>query len=420
VAVLFVDVDRFKVINDSLGHGAGDRLLATLAERMRHALRPTDVLARFGGDEFVLVCEDFSGERDVAALADRLLDVLGQRTDIDGRGVVVDVSIGVAVTSSAAARAEDLVRDADAAMYRAKGRGGGSWELFDEELRAHAVARLDVEDALRRALDGGQLRVFYQPVVTLDERPVSAEALVRWQHPVRGLISPADFIPLAEETGLIVPLGRFVLEEACRQLARWRRADPALEGLAMAVNLSARQLADPGLCEWVRAVLERNALDPSSLCLEITESVLVDDAGTAAESLLALNELGVRLAVDDFGTGYSSLLSLRRFPVQELKLDRSFVSGLGRNDRDTAIVGSVIQLAHALGLLAVAEGVETEEQLASLRSLGCDRAQGYLWSPPVPADEAGGFLSARRAQNHDERPGQRTRAVPVTASGTDA
>jgi EAL domain-containing protein (putative c-di-GMP-specific phosphodiesterase class I) len=281
-------------------------------------------------------------------------------------------------------------------MYRAKGRGGGLWELFDEELRAHAVARLDLEDALRRALEEGELRVFYQPVTTLDERPVSAEALVRWQHPAHGLISPADFIPIAEETGLIVPLGQFVLEEACRQLAEWRRSDPALAELTIAVNLSTRQLADPGLPERVCEVLTANGLDPSVLCLEITESVLMDDVGTPANSLLALHELGVQLAVDDFGTGYSSLLSLRRFPVQVLKLDRSFVSGLGRNERDTAIVGSVIQLAHALGLVAVAEGVETEAQLEALVSLGCDRAQGYLWSPPVPPDAARDLLAVHR------------------------
>jgi diguanylate cyclase (GGDEF)-like protein/PAS domain S-box-containing protein len=396
VAVLFIDLDRFKVINDSLGHAAGDRLLVALADRMRQVLRPTDTLARFGGDEFALVCEDLGGERDAAALADRLLEVLRQKVYLDGRGVVVDVSIGIALTSSAEGPAEDLLRDADAAMYRAKGRGGGLWELFDEELRAHAVARLDLEDALRRALEEGELRVFYQPVTTLDERPVSAEALVRWQHPAHGLISPADFIPIAEETGLIVPLGQFVLEEACRQLAEWRRSDPALAELTIAVNLSARQLADPGLPERVCEVLTANGLDPSVLCLEITESVLMDDVGTPANSLLALHELGVQLAVDDFGTGYSSLLSLRRFPVQVLKLDRSFVSGLGRNERDTAIVGSVIQLAHALGLVAVAEGVETEAQLEALVSLGCDRAQGYLWSPPVPPDAARDLLAVHR------------------------
>jgi diguanylate cyclase (GGDEF)-like protein/PAS domain S-box-containing protein len=396
VAVLFIDLDRFKVINDSLGHGAGDRLLVTLAERLKTALRPTDVMARFGGDEFAVVCPGLRDEHAAAALAGRLLDVLRDKVYVEGRGVIVDVSIGIAVTSSALTAAEDLIRDADAAMYRAKRRGGGAWELFDEEVRADAVARLDLEEALRRALEERELRVYYQPVLTLDEQPVSAEALVRWLHPERGVVPPSEFIPLAEETGLIVPLGRFVLEEACGQLAAWRRTEPGLAGLGVTVNLSGRQLADPGLPAWIGEVLERNDLDASALCLEITESILVDDAGTAAESLLALRELGVRLAVDDFGTGYSSLLSLRRFPVQVLKLDRSFVSGLGRNERDTAIVGSVIDLAHGLGLIAVAEGVETCAQLEALRSFGCDQAQGYLWSPPVPAAEAGALLRRDR------------------------
>ena len=394
VAVLFIDLDRFKVINDSLGHAAGDRLLAILGDRMRGVLRPADTLARFGGDEFVLVCEDLDGGRDAGALADRLLAVLGAKAVLDGREMVVDASIGIALASSPGVGAEELVRDADAAMYRAKRRSGGAWELFDEGLRAHAVARLELERELRDALHRGELRVFYQPVVDLDERPVAAEALVRWQHPVRGIVPPVEFIPLSEQTGLIVPLGKYVLEEACRQLAEWHR-DPATAHLQIKVNLSARQLADPGLPRWVEELLARHGLTPSSLCLEITESVLLDESGTPAEALQALHAHGVQLAVDDFGTGHSSLLSLRRFPVQVLKLDRSFVSGLGRNDSDTAIVGSVIGLAHSLGLTAVAEGVETREQLEKLRSFGCDLAQGFLWSRPVPAEEAADLLRAR-------------------------
>jgi EAL domain-containing protein (putative c-di-GMP-specific phosphodiesterase class I) len=291
-------------------------------------------------------------------------------------------------------------------MYRAKQRAGAAWELFDDALRAHAVARLDLEGELRHALDEGELRVFYQPVVTLDERAVSAEALVRWQHPTRGLVFPADFIPIAEETGLIVPLGRYVLEEACRQLAVWRRTQPTLAGLTIAVNLSARQLADRDLHRWIADLLTEHGLEPSALCLEITESVLLDESGNATDALRALHDLGVQLALDDFGTGYSSLLSLRRHPVQVLKLDRSFVSGLGHNDSDTAIVGSVIQLAHSLGLRAVAEGVETEEQRDALRSLGCECAQGYLWSPPLPADQAGPLLRSLPVRPDGEAPGK--------------
>jgi diguanylate cyclase (GGDEF)-like protein/PAS domain S-box-containing protein len=395
LVVMFVDVDRFKVVNDSLGHGAGDRLLAAIADRMRRALRPDDTLARFGGDEFVVICEDLSSGHDTTLVAERLLDAMREKFVIEGRDLVVDVSIGIALASSGHEDAEGLIRDADAAMYRAKKRTGARWALFDDQLRASAIARLELERELRAAIDRKDLRVFYQPVVTLEEGTVAVEALVRWQHPTRGMVSPAEFIPTAEETGLIAPLGEFVLEEACAQLATWR-SDPAMAELSVTVNLSGRQLTDPDLPARVAALLARHRLAPGALCLEITESVLMEETGTAAESLQALHELGVNLAVDDFGTGYSSLLSLRRFPVGVLKLDRFFVAGLGRNESDTAIVGSVIQLAHSLGLLAVAEGVETEDQLIALRALGCDRAQGYLWSRPLPPAEVEQLLREPR------------------------
>ena len=396
IAVLFIDVDRFKWLNDSLGHAAGDRLLIEVATRLRGAVRPGDTVARFGGDEFVVLCEDLDDELHVTALAQRLGKVMAAPFLLDGHQIAPTLSIGVAFASASGDETADaLLRDADAAMYRAKEGGRDRYEIFDAGMRARAQKRVETESALRRAIDRGELVVHYQPEVDLTTNQViGVEALVRWEHPERGLLAPAEFIPLAEETGLIVPLGVIVLEEACRQVAAWHRRSLAPLALSLSVNLSARQLLAPGLSEVVRGVLAESGLDPRSLCLEITESVLLADADSSVKALEALKTTGVTIGVDDFGTGYSSLTYLKRFPVDVLKIDRSFIEGLVHNSQDRAIVSTVVDLAHAFGLTSIGEGVETAEQLAQLRGLGCDQAQGYFWSEPLPPDQLARWMDA--------------------------
>lgn len=381
-AILFLDLDNFKQVNDSLGHIVGDQLLCAVATRIRGAVRPQDTVGRFGGDEFVVVLDELGSPADAVSAAERILEALRGPTPLEGTEVVPGASIGVALTPAVDATA--LLRDADVAMYRAKERGGGRYELFDSSLRARAMARLELEADMRRALERDEFRVHYQPVVALDGRICGLEALLRWEHPTRGLVSPGEFIPLAESTGLIVALGAKVLDEACADLARWRDRE-GHGALTVAVNLSGRQLVEPDLAAQVAAILTAHDLEPGALCLEITESVLMDDTAAATTALTAIHDLGVRLAVDDFGTGYSSLLYLRRFPVDALKLDRFFVAGIDCNDQDAAIVRAVIDLAHSLELSAIAEGVETPGQLDALRAMGCDLAQGFYWSPAVPA-----------------------------------
>ena len=382
LAVAFVDLDDFKVINDSLGHGSGDRLLVAVAERMRRVLRPTDLLARFGGDEFTALLEGVTDSQHAMRVADRLGSALRAPFVIDGHQRYVTASVGVAL-SGQGEDAEELLRDADAAMYRAKELGKARCELFDQSMRTRAVERLELEAGLRAALDNGELRLQYQPAVELqDGRIVGVEALLRWEHPELGMLPPDRFIALAEQTGLIVPIGAWVLAEACRQLDEW-----GLPDLWMAVNVSPRQLASDQLVDAVTTALGDAGLEPSRLWLEITESAVIGDPEAAVGKLHRLKNLGVKLAVDDFGIGYSSLANLRELlPVDALKIDRSFVAGVGANADDRAIVEAVIGLAQSLGLDAVAEGVETVDQATMLTALDCSHAQGFHFAHPLAPD----------------------------------
>jgi Amt family ammonium transporter len=396
-AVVFADIDRFKVINDSLGHQAGDALLIAIAERMANAVRPGDVLARFGGDEFTMLLTDISSAADAVSVAERLTDLLRAPVALgDGHEVVPTVSIGIALTTEGKSR-DDVLHDADVAMYKAKVRGrSGYYEVFDSAaMGARSAEWLDLETALRRALDDRTgLEVYYQPLFSSrGQEIVGVEALVRWSHPQRGLLLPSQFIELAEDTGLILPLGRFVLEQACRQAQDW--TDAFGLKLSMSVNLSARQFQQQGLAEDVESILRATRVKPAQMCLEITETLAMIDVDRTISVLHRLKALGVRLAIDDFGTGYSSLGYLKRFPIDVVKIDRSFVDGLQTNAVDSAIVAAVINLTEAIGMTAVAEGVETSRQLEHLRSLRCPVVQGFLLARPMPASAVTELLQQR-------------------------
>ncbi len=395
VAALFCDVDSFKEVNDSFGHHVGDEVLQAVAVRLRGAVRPADTVARIGGDEFVIICEDV-GESDAFGLASRVLESVAEPLLMAGSELPLSVSVGVAFARSD--EAAELLRNADAAMYLAKQRGRNRAELFDEQLRQVAAQRIRLIADLRLAIGAGELRVHYQPVFHLDgERLWAAEALVRWEHPQLGLLLPDDFIPAAESANLIGEIGAWVLQTACRQAATWARDGADGLPLQMGVNVSARQLAQgSGLVQLVSEALHEARIDPATLTLEVTESVAMDDAEATLAILTQLKRLGVQLAIDDFGTGYSSLSYLKRFPVDQLKVDRSFVAGLGTDPDDSAIVASVVGLAHAVGIVAIAEGVETGQQLAALQRLGCGYGQGHLWSTALPADELDEILRSGR------------------------
>jgi diguanylate cyclase (GGDEF)-like protein/PAS domain S-box-containing protein len=393
-SLLFIDLDRFKVVNDSLGHQVGDQLLVEVAERLQECLRPGDTLARFGGDEFVVLLEDLLDQAAAEGVAQRILDELDRPFPLGGRDLPVSASIGV-VLGAATRDPDHCLRNADVAMYRAKAKGKACYVVFEPESEGGELERLDMELALRTAIERGDLQLHYQPVVSLETvSVVGFEALVRWTHPERGPLSPADFIPMAEESGLILPLGRWVLEEACRQMRSWQDEYPGVP-LVVSVNLSARQFRQPDLPGQVAEVLERTGLDAHQLCLEVTESVMMDDAETATVTLRKLKELGTCLSIDDFGTGYSSLSYLKRFPVDFVKIDRSFIKDLGNHAVDSEIVRAVIRLASAVGMSAVAEGVETEEQMRRLRALGCPLVQGFYLSKPKPAVEIAPMLAER-------------------------
>jgi diguanylate cyclase (GGDEF)-like protein len=397
VAVLLLDVDNFKTINDSLGHEAGDDLLVALSARLQQVTRGSDTVARLGGDEFVVLCE-VDNEAEAFAVAERIADAWERPIPVGPGGeVFVSASIGITLARQPQT-AEKMLREADAAMYRAKEGGRGRYELFDEEMRHHAFARLRTESDLRRAVEREQFRVYYQPIVDVAERRlIGVEALVRWDRPGNGIVGPADFIGLSEETGLIAPLGRWVLEQATAQVSAWRRRYPLAADLGVSVNVSARQLVRPEFLAEVKEALRRGDLAPGSLGLEITESVLMKDVSSPRSTLEALRRMGVRVLLDDFGTGYSSLSRLKGLPVDAIKVDRSFVDGLGAEEEDTTIVSAIVDIASSLGLATIAEGVETPCQLDALHELGCEGAQGWLFAPALPADDFEAMLAAGAA-----------------------
>jgi diguanylate cyclase (GGDEF)-like protein len=425
VAALVVDLDNFKLVNDALGHSRGDRLLTTLAHRLATALRLEDeragehTLARVGGDEFVVLREDLEDEHEAITTAESIRQALRAPFALDGEEIRVTASIGIAVSSGRDRSterdaddllrdADDLLRDADVAMHRAKERGRDRYEVFDQEMRARLLGRIALEAELRGAIERRELTLRYQPVVSVDDTAlVGVEALVRWQHPTRGLLGPAEFVPVAEESDLIVTIGEWVIDEACAQLLRWRESGSQAADVRMSVNVSARQLT-PQLVDVVADALRRSGISPALLALEITESLLIEQAGTSSEILEQLRQLGVAIVLDDFGTGYSSLGYLKSFPLDQLKLDRTFVSQLGDDPRSAKIVSATIEMARALGMTVVAEGVETADQLHVLRRLGCDYAQGYHFAEPEhPA------TIVRRAQEAAERDRRRADAAAL-------
>jgi diguanylate cyclase (GGDEF)-like protein len=398
-AVLFLDLDRFKLVNDSLGHAAGDALLTGISSRLlswlegfRRTSGPQSIVARLGGDEFGILLHGPENIEAVFRFAEGLLKNLELPFLIEGRQVFATVSIGIALSTSAETP-EHLVRNADTAMYYAKARGKSRYELFDESMRDRALARMEIEAGLRRAIEGNELMLYYQPQVSLlDQRVLGYEALVRWNHPQRGILSPGEFVPIAEETDLISHLGRWVLREACRQMAAWHQAWPSDPPLSISVNVAARQLNENDFPDFVAQALRESGLNPASLKLEMTESSIMDNPEKAAATLRRLKSMGLGLEIDDFGTGYSSLSYLQRLPFDTVKIDRSFVKELGTGAEASEIVRTILDLARSFNMHVVAEGVETVDQMNSLSALGCDTAQGFLFSKPVtPAAAAAGI-----------------------------
>ena len=405
IGVVFIDLDNFKRVNDSLGHHVGDRLLIAAAKRLEGCVRPSDTVARLGGDEFVILLEHLGSEAtsEGTQIAENILAQFRQPFDLDEKQYIVSASVGLAFACASGDRgdADALLRDADVAMYRAKNEGKGRYVVFEENMHAEAVRKLEIETDLRSAIEHRELRVYFQPIVQLQAAGFrEMEALVRWQHPTRGLLPPSEFIAIAEESGLIIPLGRYVLEEACQQVARWQREFPAEPPLKVSVNLSPRQFDDPNLVTDVAAALAGAHIGAALLKLEITEGLIMRDTEKSIETLQKLKDFGVTIAIDDFGTGYSSLSYLRKLPLDVLKIDRSFVQGIGRSTEDDAIVQAVISVAQSLGLSVTAEGIETNEQAALLRQWSCQAGQGYLFSRPLPPEELTAMFRARSSDSN--------------------
>lgn len=386
MAILFIDLDRFKTINDTLGHDAGDRLLQEVSARLKGCARSSDTIARLGGDEFTVIMEAFPDSQTVVNVAERILQTLAQPVCLQMRDYYVTCSIGIALYPNDGQDAQTLLKNADVAMYRAKEMGKNNYQFFAKDMNAAAFEHLLMENSLRQALERGEFEIHYQAQVELEQnRIIGLEALVRWQHPEHGLISPTRFIPMAEENGLIVPLGEWVLEQACLQARLWQ--DLGFPPIRMAVNLSPRQFQPHSLIKAVRRALDRSGLAPQWLELEITEGMIMRNAEEAIHIMSELKQMGVQLAIDDFGTGYSSLYNLKRFPIHNLKIDRSFIEGLPKDGDDAAIAEVIIAMAKKLGLKVIAEGVENNAQLAFLREQGCDLVQGFMFSKPLPGGE---------------------------------
>ena len=394
LALLFIDLDNFKVVNDSLGHQIGDQLLTVIAQRLRNCVRENDIIARLGGDEFTVLMENIGSNQDAITAAETLRAKVTETIVLADREIVPNLSIGIVLSCAGKDMPEELLRDADTAMYQAKTAGKGQYLVFDAEMKHLAMDRLELESDLRLALERSELRVYFQPIVELDDGRVSeVEALARWEHPTRGLISPGSFIPLAEETNLIFPLGERILRESCIQARIWQLSNPEFERLMISVNLSGRQLGSPKLVDTVREILFETRLAPGSLKLEITESEMMQDVPLTIQRLRELQQLGVKIAVDDFGTGYSSMCYLSDFPVDTLKIDRAFVQRIDQSREDQAIVEAIVTLSRNLSLSVTSEGIETEQQMRLLQGLGCDRGQGYLFSKPVEASRMTEFLN---------------------------
>ncbi|MBD1844650.1 EAL domain-containing protein [Cyanobacteria bacterium FACHB-63] len=388
-ALLFLDLDRFKVINDSLGHMLGDQLLIAIARRLEGCLKQEDMVARLGGDEFTILLENIQQDSDAEKIAERVQQALSAPFNLSGHEVFTSASIGITLSSTEFERPEDLLRGADIAMYRAKAQGKACHEVFDTDMHTHVVALMQLENDLRKAVERQEFELYYQPIIELaNGRITGFEALVRWQHPEQGTISPAKFVPIAEETGLVIPLGQWVLREACRQLKQWQDQFASEPPLTVSVNLSSRQFSQPYLIDQVRKILAETGVDARCLKLEITESAIMENTKFAMDMLLQLKAMGIQLSVDDFGTGYSSLGYLYRFPMDVLKIDQSFISRVDVDGEKLELVRTIITLAWNLGMDVVAEGVETMKQLTQLKALKCEYAQGYLFSEPVPQGDA--------------------------------
>jgi diguanylate cyclase (GGDEF)-like protein/PAS domain S-box-containing protein len=392
--VLFLDFDRFKVINDSLGHAEGDKLLKYIARRLETCTRTCDLVGRLGGDEFVILLSELNETGEALLVAERILSDLKSSFDLGGSEVFISTSIGITLSTSGYDRAEDMLRDADIAMYRAKAKGKAQYQVFDQAMHQEAVIQLQFETEMRHALERGEFCLHYQPIFNIDtNKLVGFESLVRWNHPERGMVSPMVFIPTAEENRLILPLGKWILQESCRQLRQWQRENPLAESLTISVNLSSKQFLQIDLAEQIATALRDTGLEPACLKLEITESHIMENTDTAVATLNRLRAIGVEISLDDFGTGYSSLSYLHRLPIDYLKIDRSFVSNMMDSKENAEIVYTIIKLAQNLKMKVIAEGIETDEQLAHLHLLNCEYGQGYYFSKPLAAENAGTFIN---------------------------